>query len=159
RTCLPAVTVIATAMAAQAQTPAIYTKVQADAGLAAYQVNCASCHLPDLAGRNEAPQLAGGNFMNAWGARTTTDLIRFSQATMPPSNRGGLREETYANIAAFFLQANGASAGESPLAVAKPVRIDSVANGQMPAALREALAKAANADQAMAPRASAPKGL
>jgi alcohol dehydrogenase (cytochrome c) len=39
------------------------------------------------------------------------------------------------------------------------VRIDSVANGQMLLALREALAKAANLDQAMAPAASAPKGI
>ena len=68
-----------------------------------------------------------------------------------PSNRGGLSEETYTNIVAFFLQANGAPAGDRPLAVSTPVRIDAVANGQMPPALREALAKAATADQAMAP--------
>src|SRR5437667_9624887 len=82
---------------------------QAVDGLAAYQTNCASCHLPDLTGRNEAPQLAGGNFMNAWGSRTTADLIRFIQATMPPANRGGLSLETCANIVGFILQANGAA--------------------------------------------------
>ena len=47
--------------------------------MAAYQVNCASCHLPDLAGRNEAPPLAGANFMNAWGSRTTAELISYMQ--------------------------------------------------------------------------------
>jgi mono/diheme cytochrome c family protein len=55
-------------------TPAAYTAGQATDGRAAYQANCASCHLPDLAGRNEAPQLAGGNFMSAWGSRTTAEL-------------------------------------------------------------------------------------
>ena len=70
--------------------------------------------------------------MNAWGSRTTAELIRYIQATMPPSNRGGLSEETYTNIVAFFLQANGAPAGDRPLTVSTPVRIDSVANGQMP---------------------------
>jgi alcohol dehydrogenase (cytochrome c) len=148
-----------TAISGRSQTPAAYTAVQAAGGLAAYQTNCANCHLPDLTGRNEAPQLAGVNFMNAWGSRTTADLVRYIQATMPPSNRGGLSEETYASIAGFLLQANGAPAGDRPLAVRTLVRIDSVANGQMPPALREALAKAANLDQAMAPQASAPKGI
>ena len=136
------------------QTQTAYTAAQAAEGLAAYQTNCASCHLPDLVGRNEAPQLAGGNFMNAWGSRTTAELIRYMQASMPPSNRGGLSDETYANIVAFILEANGALAGDRPLAASSPVRIDSVANGQMPAAVREVLARAAVADQAMAPRAS-----
>ena len=86
--------VLIAAASGRCQTVAAYTAAQAASGLAAYQTNCASCHLPDLNGRNEAPQLAGGNFMNAWGSRTTTDLIRFTQATMPPANRGGLNEET-----------------------------------------------------------------
>ncbi len=143
----------------RAQTRAEYTAAQATDGLAAYQTNCATCHLPDLIGRNEAPQLAGGNFMNAWGTRTTGELIDYMKASMPPSNRGGLSDEVYINIAAFILQANGAVAGERPLALSSPVRIDSVANGQMPASLRETLARAAVADQALGPRASAPKGL
>src|SRR5262249_58604671 len=53
----------ATFLAAQ-QAPSVFTVDQAAAGRAAYQANCASCHMPDLAGRNEAPPLAGGTFMN-----------------------------------------------------------------------------------------------
>src|SRR5262249_13022394 len=134
---IPAMTVTS----GRSQTPAAYTASQAADGLAAYQTDCASCHLPDLTGRNEAPQLAGGNFMNTWGARTTVDLIRYIQATMPPANRGGLSAETYTNIVGFILQANGAPAGDRPLAVSTPVRIGSVSNGQMPPALRETLTK------------------
>jgi alcohol dehydrogenase (cytochrome c) len=147
------------AISGRSQTPAVYTAGQASDGLAAYQTNCASCHLPDLSGRNEAPQLAGGNFMNAWGSRTTAELIQYIQATMPSSNRGGLSEDTYANIVGFFLQANGAPAGDRPVAISTPVRIDSVANGQMPPALREMLNQAATVDQVSGPRASAPKGI
>jgi alcohol dehydrogenase (cytochrome c) len=143
---------------AYGQVPA-YTSAQADAGLAVYQGNCGNCHLPDLTGRNEAPQLAGGNFMNVWGPRTSTDLIRYIQATMPPSNRGGLSEETYTNIAAFILQANGAAAGTNTLTVATPVRIDTVANGEMSAALKEKLEKATFADQSLAAQPTAAKGL
>src|SRR6202022_624597 len=126
---------------------------------AQYQTNCASCHLPDLSGRNEAPQLADGNFMNAWGPRTTTDLIRYIQSDMPPSNRGGLSEEICSNIVAFFLQANGAPAGNRPLAISPEVRIGSVADGQMPADIKAMLAKAANADQAMARPTPGLKGI
>src|SRR5437868_4387108 len=65
-------TAIVMALPGHSQPQAVYTASQAAEGLALYQTNCASCHLPDLSGRNEAPQLAGGNFMNAWGPRTTT---------------------------------------------------------------------------------------
>jgi alcohol dehydrogenase (cytochrome c) len=147
------------AICGRSQPAAEYTAAQAAEGLAAYQANCASCHLPDLAGRNEAPQLAGGNFMIAWGSRTAAELIRYIQATMPPSNRGGLSDETYASIAGFLLQANGAPAGDRPLTVSTAVRIDSVANGRIPPALREALTRAASSDQSGASRASAPKGI
>jgi alcohol dehydrogenase (cytochrome c) len=160
RTYMPlAIAVAVLAMPSYSQTPAAYTEAQATAGMASYLSDCANCHLPDLAGRNEAPQLAGGNFMNAWASRSTADLIRFTQATMPPSARGGLSEDTYTNIVAFFLQANGAPAGDRPLAVSTPVRIGAVANGEMPAALREKLAKASISDQSGASRATAPKGL
>src|SRR5262245_8791476 len=103
------------AVSGRGQTPAAYIAAQAAEGLAVYQTNCASCHLPDLTGRNEAPQLAGANFMNAWGSRTTTELVRYIQATMPPSNPGGLSDEMYTNIVGFFLQANGAPAGDRVL--------------------------------------------
>src|SRR5258708_4689720 len=53
-------------VAGQQPPSAIYTAEQAAAGRAVYQASCASCHMLDLAGRNEAPQLAGGNFMNTW---------------------------------------------------------------------------------------------
>ena len=105
-----------------ARSQAVFTPAQASDGLAAYQVNCASCHLPDLAGRNEAPQLAGGNFINAWRSRSTAELIRLMQATMPPSNAGGLSDEVYTNIAAFLLRANGAPAGDRPLTASTPGR-------------------------------------
>ena len=62
---------------------------QADAGQSAYRVNCASCHRADLAGSGEAPQLAGSNFMNTWGARPATDLISYMQSAMPPANPNG----------------------------------------------------------------------
>src|ERR1700686_1892800 len=126
-----------------------YTTRQASAGRSAYQANCGSCHLPDLGGRNEAPQLAGPNFMRAWGGRGAGALAQYIQASMPPGNRGGLSQEMGLNLAAFLLEANGSRAGDQPLTPATGTPISSIATGQMPASLRDAL-NAAATDQAAA---------
>ncbi|HTS48447.1 MAG TPA: PQQ-binding-like beta-propeller repeat protein [Bryobacteraceae bacterium] len=115
-----------------------FTAAQASAGRTAYQENCSGCHLPDLAGRNEAPPLAGGNFMNTWGGRTTRELLALIQTTMPPGSPGALGADTYAEIAAFILQSNGATPGNQPLTPASAVTISSIATGQAPAGGRGA---------------------
>src|SRR4051812_23087711 len=58
-----------------AQPPrASFTAAQAEAGRAAYDATCSGCHLRDLKGQFEAPQLAGGNFLNQWGGKTIAEL-------------------------------------------------------------------------------------
>jgi len=145
----PLITVALIAGSATAQSP--FTSAQMNAGRSAYQGNCASCHMPDLAGRNEAPQLSGSNFMLAWGGRIASELSDYMRQTMPPGNPGGLGRDAYLNLAAFILQANGASdpkPGDS---------IGSVATGVMPATLREAL-NAPSSDQAAVSQMAGPKG-
>jgi alcohol dehydrogenase (cytochrome c) len=111
----------------------VFTAAQASAGQASYAANCASCHLVDLAGQNEAPQLAGTNFRSTWGKRTTRDLIEYMSATMPPG-RPSLAEQDYVNLAAFILRANGAAAGTQALASTTAAMIGSVATGRPAAA-------------------------
>ncbi len=119
-----------------AQQPAPYTAQQAASGRAIYQSNCAICHVADLGGRNEAPQLAGSNFMGQWGDRTTSDLVAFMESTMPPNNPNGLGDEAYINIAAFILEANGARPGNQALTAGAKVKIGSIATGQVPDIIR-----------------------
>ena len=88
----------------------VYTAAQATAGRAAYQANCASCHVADLGGRNEAPQLAGGDFLSTWRTRTTKDLFDYMSSTMPPGGPS-LSPDQYASIVAYVLQQNSAVAG------------------------------------------------
>jgi alcohol dehydrogenase (cytochrome c) len=90
-----------------------------------YQAQCASCHGPDLTGRNEAPPLVGGTFMNTWRTRTTRDLVELMTATMPP-NAPSLSADQYLAIASFILQANGAPAGSQPLTATTAVAIGSL---------------------------------
>ena len=115
-----------------ASRPAVYSAAQATAGQASYQANCASCHQPTLVGQNEAPPLAGPNFMTTWGKRTTKDLIEYMAATMPPG-KPSLAEAEYVNISAFILQFNGAPAGAQALTTATATPIGTIATGQRPA--------------------------
>jgi len=115
-------------LAGQQPPAAVYSAAQADAGRTVYQASCASCHMADLAGRNEAPQLAGNNFMNTWRARSTRDLFEFIQSTMPPTGES-LSAEQYLAVTAFILQANGAPAGAQALAASTAAPIGAVAVG------------------------------
>jgi alcohol dehydrogenase (cytochrome c) len=101
---------------------------QAELGRAAYQVRCSSCHATDMGG-NEAPQLAGSNFIAVWGFRTTSELVKYIQTVMPPGD-ANLGEEASVNLTAFILAANGAAPGEQTLSAATNIRIRSVATGR-----------------------------
>ena len=98
------------------QSRASFTAAQADAGRAAYDASCSGCHLRDLKGSFEAPQLAGGNFLNQWGDKSIADLHAYLMASMPPTDPGGPGSQSMINIVAYLLQANGARAGSQPLA-------------------------------------------
>jgi len=116
-----------------------FTAEQAKAGQGAYQRYCASCHGPDLVGRGEAPALAGGDFIARWRSRSTADLFQYIQNTSPPGSAGDAGFQVDLSIVAFILRANGATAGNLALATTTAVAIGSVANGQMPPAVRAAL--------------------
>src|SRR4029453_1377942 len=119
-------------LAGQQPAPGRYTAAQAAAGRTIYLAQCAACHLPDLKGAGDAAPLAGAEFMDAWGRRSTSELLSFMQLTMPPQRPGALSADEYAGIAAFILQSNGAPAGNQPLTAASGVTINAVAPGPGP---------------------------
>jgi cytochrome c2 len=138
------VLVLATFTGAAGAQEGAFTAAQAAAGRTSYQVNCMSCHLADLRGTNEVRPLTGGDFMNTWRERTAGQLAAYMQATMPPApaGPGGLGAETYVNLVAFLLAANGASPGTSALTATSTVQIGAVASGEFPQTLREQLVAA-----------------
>lgn len=136
---------------------AVYTAAQADAGRAAYEANCAACHRADLGGFNEAPALAGGNFIGAWGSRTAGDLIAYIAAAMPPGNPGAPGQPAITNIVAYILQANGAAPGNQPLTPQTSAAIRAVSMQQVPPA-PAAGAQAAPTGAVAGGRAGAPGG-
>jgi alcohol dehydrogenase (cytochrome c) len=119
-----------------AQTPArpSFTAAQADAGRAAYETNCSGCHLRDLKGQFEAPQLAGANFLSQWGDKSVAELHTYLMASMPPTNPGGPGSDAMTAIVAYILQANGARAGAQALTPQTAAAIRSFAAAGAPGA-------------------------
>lgn len=109
-----------------------FTAAQIEDGRKAYVQRCAGCHLPTLAGQGDALPLAGRQFMAGWGNRTTQDLYHLIHASMPQSAPNTLDDQTYANLTAFILYANGAKPGPTNFLVAPPLRISLIANGIAP---------------------------
>jgi alcohol dehydrogenase (cytochrome c) len=130
-----------TAMAQQTMGP--FTAGQAGQGRSDYAANCASCHLPNLAGGGEAPSLAAGNFMKSWGGKSTKELYDYIHSAMPLGRGGSLSDTTCANIVAFLLSANGATPGGTLFTPATTIRIGLVANGVVPPDITTATARSA----------------
>src|SRR5256885_4730191 len=130
-----------------AQTPApqaSFTAAQVDAGRAAYDTHCSGCHLRDLQGQFEAPQLAGANFLNQWGDKTVAELHTHLMTSMPPNDPGGPGSQTMTAIIAYIMQANGARAGSQAL------------TAQTGATIRSAIAARATTTAAALAPATAP---
>ena len=88
-----------------------YTAAEADAGEPIYEQMCATCHMSNLTGSFEAPELAGPTFRGTWEDRTVEELIELVQVTMPPGAGGSLAPEEYASVVAYILRENGVAAG------------------------------------------------
>ncbi|MGA3226943.1 MAG: PQQ-binding-like beta-propeller repeat protein [Acidobacteriaceae bacterium] len=108
-----------------------FTSAQAARGHAQYSVACASCHQENLSGGGEAPSLADANFLKSWGDRSTRELYDYLHAAMPLGKGGSLSDETYQDIVAFLLEANGATPGGKPLTSTTNVKIGNVAHGAL----------------------------
>ena len=121
--CMTWLTAIGLGSPAAAQTGGSYTATQADAGRVVFDRSCATCHMRDLSGAFEAPELAGPNFQRAWGERPVGDLLDLISVSMPPGQGGSLGDEAYTNVVAFILQANGVPAGTQALVSGQETRV------------------------------------
>lgn len=109
------VCVLGTTAQMRGQGPAAsYTASQAQAGEVTYQDVCSSCHMSDLAGAFEAPELAGPAFLGMWGGRPVSDLFDYVKVAMPPAGRKPT-DEALMSVVAYILQQNGMDAGGTPL--------------------------------------------
>ena len=98
----------------------IYTNDQAVRGQSAYRSSCAACHGATLEGSDDAPPLAGPDFVEDWNCANIADLFEKIQYTMPANQPGRLDREQVAEILSYILKVNLSPAGNDEL----PANVD-----------------------------------
>ena len=93
----------------------MYSENQAKRGEVIYTDRCATCHAPDLSGMDQAPALAGDEFLAAWNDLSLADLFERTRISMPADNPGSLQPQGVADALAFVLGKNGFPAGQADL--------------------------------------------
>ena len=112
RTALLPILLAGSALASE--TPALYTRQQAEAGAAKFSDDCEQCHGANLEGR-AGPALKGTAFASPASKVTVGDVFTMVSQQMPATNPGSLDHEDYVQIMAFLLQQNGYPAGKQAL--------------------------------------------
>lgn len=101
-----------------------FTTAQVDRGRADYKRSCLDCHGANLNdGEFGGPPLKGVSFKEKWFGTTADALYSFISTLMPPDRPGRLSAQTYADLTAYILSANGVRAGGSEL----PADLDALA--------------------------------
>jgi quinoprotein glucose dehydrogenase len=109
------VTALLAAQTARTVWDGVYTDAQAKRGQALYIQECASCHAADLTGGEQAPPLAGADFIGPWNGLTVGGLFDRIRQTMPQDDPGKLSAREGADVVAFLLSANGFPPGKAEL--------------------------------------------
>jgi len=129
--CASAIVVGTQALRAQASRSVwegVYSDEQERRGAALYTQYCASCHSENLGGNDEAPPLAGANFLSNWNGLTVGDLFERIRTTMPFNQPQSLSRDVNAAILAHIFSVNKFPAGKTDLPsqteVLKDIRID-----------------------------------
>jgi mono/diheme cytochrome c family protein len=104
------------AAAAAATSPVSFTAEQVTHGSDIYVDRCVQCHGDTLDnGEFGGAPLNGSYFKKHWGEGSVAGLIGFMKAKMPPDRPGSLTDQSYADLAAFLLDANGYPKGDKEL--------------------------------------------
>lgn len=105
----------------------VYSEDQAQRGQGLYNQHCMACHGGSLTGGEQAPPLAGGEFLSNWNGLTVGDLFERIRTSMPLNNPQSLNRDTNALILAYVLSVNQFPAGQADLSsrteVLKQIRI------------------------------------
>jgi len=91
------------------------TAAQVERGQAVYGEFCEKCHGDQLNNGQFGPPIKGDFFRDMWADKTVGDLFLQTVKTMPPDDPGFLRDQEYADIIAYILNANGLEPGGGEL--------------------------------------------
>ena len=106
----------APASGAGGSTPVSFTADQVTRGSDIYAERCVQCHGDTLDnGEFGGAPLNGSYFKKHWGGGSVAALVAFMKAKMPPDRPGSLTDQSYAELAAFLLDANAYPKGDKEL--------------------------------------------
>jgi mono/diheme cytochrome c family protein len=106
----------ATASGAGESAPVSFTADQVTRGSDTYAERCVQCHGDQLDnGEFGGAPLNGKYFKQHWGGGSVAALLAYMKAKMPPDRPGSLTDQTYADLAAFLLDANDYPKGDKEL--------------------------------------------
>jgi mono/diheme cytochrome c family protein len=106
----------ATANGARGSAPVSFTADQVTRGSDIYAERCVQCHGDTLDnGEFGGAPLNGSYFKKHWGGGSVAALVAFMKAKMPPDRPGSLTDQSYAELTAFLLDANGYPKGDKEL--------------------------------------------
>ena len=108
----------------------VYTLEQATRGETAYAKTCARCHKASLAGADESPPLAGGEFLGNWNGQSLGALHDRIRTSMPTDDPGTYGRQLITDVMAYVLKVNRFPAGTVEL----PTELDSLKEIRMEAA-------------------------
>jgi mono/diheme cytochrome c family protein len=105
-----------TANGAGGPVPVSFTADQVTRGSDIYAERCVQCHGDTLDnGEFGGAPLNGSYFRKHWGGGSVAALVAFMKAKMPPDRPGSLTDQSYAELTAFLLDANGYPKGDKEL--------------------------------------------
>lgn len=93
----------------------VFTADQAKRGQTKYNQVCSNCHQSDLTGSDQAPALAGGDFLDRWEGQSVGDMADRIRTSMPQDDIGSLNTQMSVDLVAYLLQANNFPAGQEEL--------------------------------------------
>jgi mono/diheme cytochrome c family protein len=96
--------------------PGLYSAAQAKRGNELYQTQmCGVCHGETLGGADQAPPLAGDDFVAKYADQSILVLFDKVQKTMPATKPGSLTAAQTADLVAYMLSASKYAAGDAEL--------------------------------------------
>ena len=113
-----------------------FTAAQEERGQTAYANGCANCHGTNLDDGEFGPALKGITFQQKWGPQSPAAFFSYMVQKMPPANPGQLGSQTYADLEAYILQANGVAPGAAELTAAELGAGSSAQGAQAPPAAK-----------------------
>jgi len=89
----------------------VYTDAQAERARATFDGACSHCHTLTPGGNTEGGSLSGDKFWTAFTQKSVGDLLAYMSKNMPNGDGGSLPAQTYDDLVALVLKANGFPAG------------------------------------------------